>query len=120
MGVSSGSKVLHSVKGLSRGELAHIARGLAEAQEVSPIVVVDVSNILFGLDLKIKAAAEYLADLAATGLTIRPVCENDIRPKVKQATNLRRARKEKNCSEEYFLWQKVRLLKKSLVEDSLN
>jgi hypothetical protein len=48
------------------------------------------------------------------------VCDNDIRPKVKQATNLRRARKEKNRSEEYLLRQKVGLLKKSLVEDSLN
>ena len=89
MGVRGGIKVLHSVKGLSRGELALIARGWAEAQEVPPIVVVDVSNILYGLDLKIKAATEYLAGLAATGLTIRPVCDNDIRPKVKQATNLR-------------------------------
>ena len=73
--------------------------------------LVNVSNILYGLDLKIKAATEYLADLAATGLTIRPVCDNDIRPKVKQATNLRCARKEKNCSEEYLLRRKVRLLK---------
>ena len=120
MGVSGGIKALHSVKGLSRGELALIARRWAEAQEVPPIVVVDVSNILYGLDLKIKAAAEYLADLAATGLTIRPVCDNDIRPKAKQATNLRCAQKEKNHSEEYLLRRKVRLLKKSLVEDSLN
>ena len=48
------------------------------------------------------------------------MCDNDIRPKVKQATNLRCAQKEKNHSEEYLLQQKVRLLKKSLVEDSLN
>jgi hypothetical protein len=46
MGVRGGIKVLHSVKGLSRGELALIARGWAEAQEIPPIVVVDVSNIL--------------------------------------------------------------------------
>ena len=91
MGVSGGINVLHSVKDLSRGELALIVRGWAEAQEVPPIVVVDVRNILYGLDLKIKAATEYLADLAATGLTIHPVCDNDIIPKVKQATNLRHA-----------------------------
>jgi hypothetical protein len=72
MGVSSGIKVLHSVKGLRQGELVLIARGWTEAQEIPPIVVVDVSNILYGLDMEIKAAAEYLADLAATGLTIRP------------------------------------------------
>ena len=48
------------------------------------------------------------------------MCDNDIRPKVKKATNFCCALKEKNCSEEYLLRQKVRLLKKSLVEDSLN
>jgi len=56
MGVSGGIKALHSVKGLSRGELALIARRWAEAQEVPPIVVVDVSNILYGLDLKKKSS----------------------------------------------------------------
>jgi hypothetical protein len=50
MDVSGGIKVLHAVKGLSRGELSHIVRGLAEAQAVPPIVVVDVGNIWLRLD----------------------------------------------------------------------
>ncbi len=82
MGVSSGIKVLHSVKGLSQGELALIARGFAELQDAPPIDVVDGSNILYRLDLKIKAAAESLADLAATGLTLCPVYDNNIRQKL--------------------------------------
>ena len=70
---------MHSVKGLSRGKLTVIIRGLAEAQQISPIVVIDISNILYSLDLKITAAVEYFTNLAATGLTISPVCDNGIR-----------------------------------------
>lgn len=78
-GVSGRIKVLHPVKGLSRRKLTVIIRGLAEAQHISPIVVVATSNILYRLDLKITAAVEYFTNLAATGLTISLVCDNGIR-----------------------------------------
>lgn len=96
MGVTKGSKGMYCNKDLSRAEFTSIARGLATAQKMKQaIIAVDVSYLVFGVSSKVKAVAKYLFEFASTGLTILSVCNNNIKPSVKQAINKRRATREK-------------------------
>ena len=119
MGVTKGSKALHRIKDLSRAEFTSIARGLSIDMKTRPIILVDVSNLLYGVHSKVKSAAEYLFELASTGLTISPVCDNNIRPSVKQATIKRRSNREKARGEEILLRQEIRGLRQRLDKESL-
>jgi hypothetical protein len=103
MTVSGGTKALHRLVGVKRGELSKIARGLAMLHQAEALIVVDCSNVMFGVGSKVKAVAEYLFEFAKCGVTILPVCDNDIRPRVKQETVRRHAKREKSRVEEYVL-----------------
>jgi hypothetical protein len=62
-------------------------------------VVVDINNLCYGYDSKVKSAAKDGTDLASSGLTIQTI----FRPTVKHNTNLCLVKKENNHSEEYLL-----------------
>ena len=119
MTVSGGSKAFHRIVGLKRGELPKVTRGVATEQQADGIIVVDCSNLMFGVGSKVKATAEYLFEFAKSGLTMLPVCDNDVRPSVKQETIKRRAKREKARTEEYLLRKEIRALKKRLNEEAL-
>mmetsp|Transcript_5746 Transcript_5746/g.10896 ORF Transcript_5746/g.10896 Transcript_5746/m.10896 type:complete len:81 (+) Transcript_5746:50-292(+) len=72
MTVSGGSKVLHRLVGVQRGELSKIVRGIATMRQAEAVIVVDCSNVMFGVGSKVKAVAEYLFDFARCGVTILP------------------------------------------------
>jgi len=119
MTVSGGSKAFYRVVGLERGELPHMARGMAAFHKSQATIVVDCSNLMFGVGSKVKSAAEYLFEFARSGVTILPVCDNDVRPSVKQETIKRRANREKARSKEYLLRREIRALKRRLNEEAL-
>lgn len=119
MTVSGGSKAFYRVVGLERGELPIMARGMATSQQAEAIIVVDCSNLMFGVGSKVKAAAEYLFEFAKSGVTLLPVCDNDVRPSVKQETIKRRANREKARTEEYIIRREIRALKRRLNEEAL-
>jgi len=119
MTVSGGSKVFYRVLGLRRGELPNVARGVATLHQSQATVAVDCSNLMFSVGTKVKAVAEYLLEFAKSGFTILPVCDNDVRPSVKQETIKRRAIREKARTKEYLLRGEIRALKRQLNKEAL-
>ena len=119
MTVSGGGKALHKIKGVTRGELACMVRGLANQQQIDPTIVVDCNILIFALKSDVNAIARYLIELSNSGVIVVPVCDNDVRPRVKQETVKRHAKRERARIEEHVLRLKIRLLKRRLDNDPL-
>ena len=118
MTVSGGGKALYKVTKISRGELALVIRGIASHRQAAPAIVVDCSILLFALK-HMNSITQYLIDLADLGVVVIPVCDNDVRPRVKQETIKRSAKRERARIEEYLLRRQVRVMKRRLDNDPL-
>lgn len=121
MTVAGGKNVLSRIKGLSRGELAKICKKMATTLNLTEsVVAIDVSTLMFAVQWNVKSAAEYMSDFfTETGLTVLPVCDNDVRLAVKQETNKRSADREKARSAAYIARRDVHALRKRLNEEAL-
>ena len=124
MGMPKGSNVLHSVTGISRADVGAICRGIALAYNLdTPKMVADCSNIVYKFGSKsnsqTRLVANHLMKWANSGIEMEPVCDNEIRPACKQASNQRIAKKEKLRIKAFTLRKEVREMKKRLREVSL-
>ena len=124
MGVEGGSNTLHSLKGLSLSELGAICRGLAAALGIEmPRIVVDCNNLGYVFSKASSTVASivnHLMKCANTGVAMEPVCDGDVRPVCKQATNIRVANKEKNRIHAFLLRKEIRKAKQRLIFDKLD
>ena len=124
MGATDGSKTLHSLTELSQKDVADIVKGRARDLGIDrPIVVVDVMNIAFVFSKAVSitmAVVNHLGKWAKTGIVIVPVCDGNIRPICKQATNQRIAASEK-CRIKAFQYRvKIRRAKQQLTTERMN
>lgn len=124
MGATDGSKTLHSLTELSQKDVADIVKGRARDLGIDrPIVVVDVMNIAFVFSKAVSitmAVVNHLGKWAKTGIVIVPVCDGNIRPICKQATNQRIAASEK-CRVKAFQYRvKIRRAKQQLTTERMN
>ena len=91
MGIKSGKKVLSSITNLSILDVAEIAKGIAKERGIDrPTIVGDCSNIayIFSKAVSITSSlVNHMVKWANAGLQFIPVCDGDIRPIWKQATN---------------------------------
>ena len=98
MGVKHGRDVLHSLDELSIRDVADICKRMAHAEKITaPVVDADCSNLRFRVGTRdARAVANHLTKWAHYGLHMTSVCDGDVRPKCKQATNERKASREKD------------------------
>ena len=56
---------MYRIKDLARAEFTSTVRGLAKAEKIQhATIVVNVSNLMFGVSSKVKAVAEYPFEMA--------------------------------------------------------
>ena len=97
MGVKYGKDVLYSLLGLAIRDVADICQKLAHEINMSaPTVGVDYSNVCFKVGRNAQSVANFLTRWASHGIHMNPVCDGKARPISKQATNERKANREKN------------------------
>ena len=97
MGVNHGAKVLNSVRGLLIRHAVIILRGIArERGMMIPTIDVDCSNVCFKVGKSVQSLASFLMRWATPGLCVIPSCDGKVRPTSKQATNQRKANRDKN------------------------
>jgi hypothetical protein len=118
MGLKHGAQVLYALKGLSAGDVVDICKKLAEENGTSPTIDVDCSNICFKVGKNISSLSSYLMKWAETGLCVTPVCDGYIRPISKQATNERKATRDKNRIRASIARTKLRTLRSKLYTDA--
>ena len=95
MGVNYGKEVLYSLSGLSRKDIALICRGLAIEHNMTDLSIdVDCSYVGFKVGKNAQSVANFLVKWSMYGLQMNPVCDGK-RPISKQATNKRKAEREK-------------------------
>ena len=95
MGVNYGKEVLYSLSGLSRKDIALICRGLAIEHNTTDLSIdVDCSYVGFKVGKNAQSVANFLVKWSMYGLQMNPVCDGK-RPVSKQATNKRKAEREK-------------------------
>ena len=89
MGVKHGRDVLHSLSGLTLRDVADICKVMASNKKQSlPVVDADCNNLRFRVSSKdARSVANHLSKWALHGLRVTPVCDGDICPVCKQASN---------------------------------
>ena len=119
MGVSKGSQALYSLIGLTRGDVADIAHGIARDRGVEhPIIDVDCSNVCFKVGKTVHGLAAFLLKWAQAGLHVVPICDGRVRPVAKQATNKRFADREKKRIQACIIQKQLRDLRSRLYSDA--
>ena len=114
MGVANGGNTLYSLKCLKRADVAEICRGLFIAQKAlsltsaqRPTIDADCNNVGYITGRIPKptthATEKLLSARASCGLTVVPICDGDICPKCKQATNKRKAERERSRIKAFIL-----------------
>ena len=125
MGIKKGTETLYQISLLTRADVAAITRGLYEEKRADngfnmsqPTIDGDSNNICHVVAhktcTKSMAVAEFYNDWANCGLNIVPICDGDIRPMCKQATNERRAERENNHIEAFLLLKEVNKIKSDI------
>ena len=110
-----GKQVLYQCTGLSRVDIADIARGLVRNDSAGrPVIDVDANNFICvqsraSVD-PVSHAAAALKEWSRKGLVITPVCDGSTRPQSKQQSNLNRAIREKSRCDAILARQQLRLL----------
>ena len=118
MGVNHGAQVLHSIKGLSMGDVADICKKMALTKQMeTPTIDVDCSNLSFKVGKHPQWLARFLMRWANTGLCVVPVCDARVRPISKQASNKRRAERDKARIKASILRMEIRELRRRLYCD---
>ena len=103
MGVKYGRDVLYSLSGLFRKDIALICKRLAAEYDMTERPVdVDCSYVGFKVGKKAQPVSNFLMTWSTYGLQINPVCDGK-RPISKQATNKRKADREKHRIEAHCL-----------------
>mmetsp|Transcript_3043 Transcript_3043/g.6682 ORF Transcript_3043/g.6682 Transcript_3043/m.6682 type:complete len:229 (+) Transcript_3043:133-819(+) len=121
MGVLHGSSVLYYAKGLQIKDVVAIAKGLAADRGMAtPTIDVDCSNVCFKVGKNVQHLANFLMRWSDPGLCITPVCDNTIRPISKQATNKRKADRERNRIKASILRKDIRELRRRFYEEPNN
>jgi hypothetical protein len=114
MGLKHGAQVLYAFKGLTTGDVVDICNKLAEEYGTSRTIDVDCSNICFKVGKNIVSLSSFLMKWAETGL-----CDGYIRrPISKQATNERKATRDKNRIRAAIARTKLRTLRSKLYADA--
>jgi len=113
MGVNHGAKVLYSARGLYIQDAATILRGLARERGMKiPMIDVDCSNVCFKVGKNVQSLASFLMRWATPGLRVIPSCDAKVRPISKQATNQRKANRDKNRIKSSVLRKDIRELRR--------
>ncbi len=100
MNVAKGPLTLHSIVDLTLANVAHLCRPLAKKNGVPyPRVVCDCSNLVYIFKDSYTPVVILLANhfwkFTAARVVIVPVCDGNICPNAKQATNVRIAYQKK-------------------------
>ena len=104
MGVKCRKDVLYYLSGLAIRVATDICQKLAHEINMSaPTVDVDCSNVCFKVGRNAQSVANFLTKWANHGIHMNPVCDGKVRPIYKQATNERKANREKNCIKVHHL-----------------
>lgn len=122
MGVKHGRDVLHSLDELSIRDVADICKRMAHEEKITaPVVDADCSNLRFRVGTRdARAVANHLTKWAHYGLHMTSVCDGDVRPKCKQATNERKASREKDRIKAHQLRIEILALNRKLKFDALS
>lgn len=118
MGVANGVQTLYSLKGLTLGDVTDISRALAEEHGIFPTIDVDCSNVCFKVGKSAASLSSFLMKYAQTGVCVKPVCDGVVRPISKQATNKRKASREKSRIKAVIARSELRVLRSRLYSDS--
>lgn len=118
MGVANGFKTLYSLKGLTLGDVTDISRALAEEHGIFPTIDVDCSNVCFKVGKSAASLSSFLMKYAQTGVCVKPVCDGVVRPISKQATNKRKASREKSRIKAVIARSELHVLRSRLYSDS--
>jgi len=100
MGVSRGAQTLHHLRGLKMANVATILTAYAReagVMDANPQLTIDVdcSNACFIVGKSVTGLASLLMKWANAGFHVVPICDGHHRPISKQATNQRKANREK-------------------------
>ena len=121
---SEGSKVMHKITGLSRYEIAEMAKGIARDRNMkTPTIVSDCSNMayIYKKSASITSSlVNHFVKWVDTGLVVIPVCDGPTRPDSKQATPQRIANAEKKRIKSYQQRINLRQLQKRINEESMS
>lgn len=99
MGMNHGAKVLSSLRGLSIRHAVIILQGLARRRGMTiPVIDVDCSNVCFKVGKNAQSVASFLMRWASPRFHVVPCCDAKVRPVSKQATNHRKADRDKTTS----------------------
>ena len=122
MGVKYGRDVLHSLIGLTIWDVAEICKMMAFDKETSsPVMDADCSNLRFKVGSRdARSVANHLTKWSLYGLHMTPVCDGDVRPVCKHATNARKASREKDRIKAHELRTGILALNRKLKFDSLS
>ena len=103
---SEGSKVMHKITGLSRYEIAEMAKGIARDRSIeTPTIVSDCSNMAYIYKKStsiIVSLVNHFVKWADTGLVVIPVCDGPNLPDSKQARPQRIANADKKRIKEHL------------------
>ncbi len=122
MGVAKGSSTLHSIVELTLANVAHLCRRLAKKNGVpSPRVVCDCSNLVYIFKDSYTPVVIFLANhfwkFTAAGVVFVLVCDGNIFPTAKPATNVRIANQEKRHISALQMHSRIREIKEALVNN---
>ena len=120
MGPQHGGDVHHRITGLRRRHVLKIANGLArECGLTTPAIDFDCSNVAFKGGKNAVWLAQFLVGWSRLGLEVTPVCDASTRPRSKQASNKRRAEREKKRIKAAVLRAELREDRDRLMHGSL-
>ena len=103
------------------GDIVDICCGLASEQGmVTPTIDVDCSNVCFKVGKNVQSVVKHLVKWAGTGLCIVPVCDGTVRPICKQASNKRKADRDKNRIKASIIRKDLRSLNRRAYLDAPN
>ena len=116
--MNHGAKVLNSLRGLLTRHVATILRGMAREHNMAiPTMDVDCSNVCFKVGKSVPSLASFLMRWANPGIRVIPSCDAKLRPISKQATNQRKANRDKNRIKASVLRKDIRELHRRMYCD---
>jgi hypothetical protein len=123
MGINDGSETLYHLTGLTRADVAAVARGLFYDAKDSdlyknmrlPTIDCDTNNVVENVARKSSSKSETVArfyhEWALCGLHVVPIVDGEIRPVCKQASNKRRSDREKGRIEGFRLLNEAKKIR---------
>jgi hypothetical protein len=121
MGLKDGAKTLHSVTGLTIEHVFKMCKGLTDEYHMdTPTIDVDCSNVCFKVGKTVPSVASILIKWANAGFLVVPVCDAKVRPVSKQATNKRKADRDKNRIKAAIIHKELRSHRSRVYTDAVN